>query len=207
VAKTITDRIYLSSDPTLINAYYPASAVSLIAGDNLQIDVANAKQFKDTNKDVVYATGLFTKNLTGNYSLTFQHLFSLLEVELKKGNTTDDLNIFYPIYTAKSVAKIAPPYTDIYTSSASNKHYFFDNGAPNIYGCVISNDIDGYIILNMNNTDLPEKIFLKDYFTTIDAGKKYKITITINQNSLEVGNVTISNWIDGGNGSISITTP
>jgi hypothetical protein len=206
IPTSTADEIYLSSTPTLINAYYPKSLISL-SGTDLYLTVNNTEFNKNVNKDIVYSTATLTKVENNSYSLEFKHIFSLLEIELIQGNIVDGITTWYPNYVAKGDIIISYPYSDVYTLIGNkNQFYFFDGGDTNTFGCIITNDIDGYITINNGVKNLSDKIYLKDLVSSIDAGKIYKLTITVNQHELRVGNLSIEQWTKGSNISIDIIT-
>jgi hypothetical protein len=164
---------------------------------------------KNVNKDVVHVSTSLTKSPTNTYTLSFKHLFSLLEVEFVQDNTTDDISSYYPAYTAKNFVRIDKPYSDTYTLTGTNeKYYFFDGSTPNSFGCIIPNDYDGYLSINNGTIWLPDQINMKDLFSSIEQGRIYKLTITINQHNLQVGNISVEQWTDAPDthSSITITT-
>jgi hypothetical protein len=204
IPKAAADEIYLSSTPTLITAYYPKAA--LTNGANIGITLSNPFTQRDTNKDIVWVSAMFTKD-DPTYSLTFSHLFSLLEVEFVSGTTTDDISSYYPIYYAKQGVVFKPPFSDQYDfSGASGKYYFFDASSAQSFGCIIPKDEDAYIMIHTGVKELQDKAYIKDLFPTIEAGKRYKVTITVNQDELTIGSVSVDNWSTGGNGSLTIIT-
>jgi hypothetical protein len=204
IPKTTSDEIFLSSTPTLFNAFYPKSELTL-SGSDLLFTLNNTIANKDVNKDIVYATANLTKDPNNSYTLTFSHLFSLLEIEFVKGTTTEDISTYYPVYRGKNNAKFKSPYSNTYIlSGTESKFYFFDGSTANTFGCIIPSDMDAYLTINNGTTDLPAKSYIKDIFTSIEAGKKYKITITFNQDAISIGNVSVENWTDGGNSTITI---
>jgi hypothetical protein len=78
------------------------------------------------------------------------------------------------------------------------KYYFFEDITSYTFEYIIINDYEGYVKINNGTKDLLDKIEMKDLFSSIESGKKYKIAITINQNAIEVGNITVDNWTNGG---------
>jgi hypothetical protein len=204
IPKAAADEIYLSSTPTLITAYYPKS--ELTNGANIGITLSNPFTERDVNKDIVFATTTLTKGSTP-YTLTFSHLFSFLEVEFVSGTTTDDISSYYPIYYGKQKVVFKPPFSDLYEfGGAAGKYFFFDGSTPQSFGCIIPKDEDAYIMIHTGSKELPDKAYIKDIFSTIEAGKRYKVTIVVNQNELTIGSVTIDNWTAGGNSTITIIT-
>jgi hypothetical protein len=129
-----------------------------------------------------------------------------LEIELIQGTTTDPVSTYFPTYTAKGLVKLNSPYSDVYTllTSQSFEYYFFDM-SPNIYGCVITNDAEGYIEINQSGGKINQKIYLKNLFSQIEAGYKYSVSITIDQHAMVVGNISIDAWQSGGSGTATIT--
>ena len=205
---TTTDEIYFHpTTPTQIDALFPTTHIQ--GTTDISFPVFNDETNKDINRDLVHATASFLKQ-SGNYNLTFKHLFSLLEIEFVLGNTFDDINDYKPIYDALGIvtmkhATFTPELSGI--SPTNNKKFYFYNGtSPNTFGCVITNDINAKIIISRAGVDLTNKISVKDYIPTIEAGKKYKLTITINQNAATITAISVDTWIDGGNSSITITT-
>jgi hypothetical protein len=204
--RTAADELYLSSlTSTLLNAYYPKSALSE-SGNGIEITVKNDKGARTKNKDVVYATTTVVKTANNTYSMQFKHLFSLLEVEIIQGTTTENINNYYPLYAAKGRVKLSHPLSDNYTLEGSLfTYWFFDGDNPNSYGCIIPNDEEGILTIN-DNFGIKAQLNIKDYFHPLEAGKVYKLTITVNQHSYQVGNLTIDNWMGGNNSSITINS-
>jgi hypothetical protein len=192
---TTGDGIYLSaSNPTLITALFPLESL-ILSQSEVEVIVFNSQGNENVNKDIVFATGDFLKGNT--QSLNFKHLFSLIEIELIKGTTTDDITNYYPTYTGDGAVKFTFPLSDTYQTTNEKYKHFFANLTNNVHECVIANDIDGYIQLNKGIEVFPEKIFLKNFFSNIIAGYKYKLQITVNQNAFSVGNVSVDAWQDG----------
>jgi hypothetical protein len=203
---TASDEIYLSKyNTTLLNAYYPKSELAETF-NGLKVNISNSKNDRNNNKDIVYATSTQLLATNNTYYLQFKHLFSLLKVEIKKGTTTEDISTYYPIYLAKGEIEISQPLSNNYTLLGSDiEHYFYDDENPNSYGCIITNADDGILTIN-DNFGIKAQLNLKDYFNPLEAGKVYKLTITVNQNSYQVGNILIDLWVGGNNSSITINS-
>jgi hypothetical protein len=100
-----------------------------------------------------------------------------------------------------------PPFSDQYEfGGAAGKYYFFDGSTAQSYGCIIPKDEDAYIMIHTGVKELQDKAYIKDLFPTIEAGKRYKVTITVNQDELTIGSVSVDNWTAGGNTTITIMT-
>jgi hypothetical protein len=66
--------------------------------------------------------------------------------------------------------------------------------------------VEGYLTIRSPTGIIADQINIKDYFNPLDAGRIYKITITVNQNSFQVGNISVNNWLGGLESSITINS-
>ena len=213
-----SNNIYLSLTPKeIVACYVPFVDLTSIPTNGIfTFQLANDELNADENKDIVWAMDNFTSTQFGTYNLTFEHLFSLLEVEIQMGNGDPAeigyANHYYPVYNAcgKVDVQIEGTWGVSYNNVGGypKEDYYFDTdvSTPNIYHAIISSDMSGALRIERNGTSLSTTIKIVDYVPYIQQGYKYRLTVIINQTTFEVkgGNVTVSPWTDGGNSNINV---